>query len=270
MTVLTLLLVFVGSALGRQNGMVVAFVMAAVMNFGAYWLSDRMVLSMYGAREVSEREGPELLWMVRELSARGGIPMPRVCIIDNHTPNAFATGRNPDHAAVAVTTGILRILNRDELMGVLAHEPAHVRNRDILIGTVAATCAGAVSMMASMAQCGVLLGGGRGDGEEGGGSMIGTVVFSIIASIAATLIQLAVSRSREYLAHEAGARLVGEPSYLARALHKLHRAVERMPMQANPSTAHMFIVNPLRGDGVMRLFSTHPPMEETIRRLNAM
>lgn len=270
MTVLTLLLVFAGNALGGRSGMVIAFVMAAVMNFGAYWFSDRMVLSMYGAREVSETEAPELLSMVRELSARGGLPMPRVYIVENDAPNAFATGRSPDHAAVAVTTGILRILNRNELMGVLAHELAHIKNRDILIGTIAATFAGAVGMMASMAQWGALLGGGRSDEEEGGGGMIGTIIFSITASIAATLVQLAISRSREYLADEAGARLVGEPAFLAGALHKLHHGVERIPMQANPSTAHMFIVNPLRAGGVLRLFSTHPPMEERIRRLNAM
>jgi heat shock protein HtpX len=270
MTVLTLLLVFAGNALGGRSGMVIAFVMAAVMNFGAYWFSDRMVLSMYGAREVSETEAPELLSMVRELSARGGLPMPRVYIVENDAPNAFATGRSPDHAAVAVTTGILRILNRNELMGVLAHEQAHIKNRDILIGTIAATFAGAVGMMASMAQWGALLGGGRSDEEEGGGGMIGTIIFSIIASIAATLVQLAISRSREYLADEAGARLVGEPAFLAGALHKLHHGLERIPMQANPSTAHMFIVNPLRAGGVLRLFSTHPPMEERIRRLNAM
>jgi len=270
MTILTLLLVLAGNALGGRSGMVIAFVMAAVMNFGAYWFSDRMVLSMYGAREVSETEAPELLSMVRELSARGGLPMPRVYIVENDAPNAFATGRSPDHAAVAVTTGILRILNRNELMGVLAHELAHIKNRDILIGTIAATFAGAVGMMASMAQWGALLGGGRSDEEEGGGGMIGTIIFSIIASIAATLVQLAISRSREYLADEAGARLVGEPAFLAGALHKLHHGVERIPMQANPSTAHLFIVNPLRAGGVMRLFSTHPPMEERIRRLNAM
>ncbi len=270
MTILTLLLVFAGNALGGRSGMVIAFVMAAVMNFGAYWFSDRMVLSMYGAREVSETEAPELLSMVRELSARGGLPMPRVYIVENDAPNAFAAGRSPDHAAVAVTTGILRILNRNELMGVLAHELAHIKNRDILIGTIAATFAGAVGMMASMAQWGALLGGGRSDEEEGGGGMIGTIIFSIIASIAATLVQLAISRSREYLADEAGARLVGEPAFLAGALHKLHHGVERIPMQANPSTAHMFIVNPLRAGGVLRLFSTHPPMEERIRRLNAM
>jgi len=269
MTVLTLLLVFVGRALGGQSGMVIALVIAAVMNFGAYWFSDRMVLAMYSAREVSEPEAPDLYSMVRELAGRAGIPMPKVYIIENDTPNAFATGRNPQHAAVAVTTGILRILDRNELMGVLAHELAHVKHRDILIGTIAATFAGAISMLASMAQWGAILGGGK-ENEEGGGGILGTFIFSIIASIAATLVQLAISRSREYLADEGGAKLVGEPRYLANALYKLHHGVERFPMQANPATAHMFIVNPLRGDGVMRLFSTHPPMEERIERLRNM
>lgn len=269
MTLLTLLLVFAGRAVGGQSGMVIALVLATVMNFGAYWFSDRMVLAMYHAREVSHSETPELYSMVRELALRAAIPIPRVYVIESDTPNAFATGRNPEHAAIAVTTGILRILNRDELTGVLAHELAHVKHRDILIGSIAATFAGAVSMLASMAQWGVLLGGGR-DDEEGGGGIIGTFIFSIIASIAATLVQLAISRSREYLADEGGARIVGEPRYLASALHKLHHAVERFPMHANPATAHRFIVNPLRSDGVMRLFSTHPPMEERIKRLMAM
>lgn len=269
MTVLTLLLVFVGRALGGQGGMVIALVMATVMNFGAYWFSDRVVLSMYSAREVNEREAPQLNSMVRELALRAALPMPRVYIIESDTPNAFATGRNPEHAAVAVTTGILRILDRNELMGVLAHELAHVKHRDILIGTIAATFAGAIGMLASMAQWGAILGGGR-DDEEGGGGIFGTIIFSIVASIAATLVQLAISRSREYLADEGGARLVGEPRYLANALHKLHHGVERFPMHANPATAHMFIVNPLRGDGVMQLFSTHPPMEERIKRLMDM
>ena len=269
MTLLTLLLVFAGRGLGGQSGMVIALVMATVMNFGAYWFSDRMVLAMYSAREVSETEATELHSMVRKLASKAAIPMPKVYIIESDTPNAFATGRNPEHAAVAVTTGILRILNRDELAGVLAHELAHVKHRDILIGSIAATFAGAISMLASMAQWGALLGGGR-DDEEGGGGVIGTFIFSIIASIAAMLVQLAISRSREYLADHGGARIVGEPRHLASALYKLHRGVERFPMHANPATAHMFIVNPLRSGGVMRLFSTHPPMEERIKRLMEM
>jgi len=271
MTVLTLLLVFVGRVLGGPNGMAIALVVAAAMNFGAYWFSDRMVLAMYGAREASPAEAPELHGMVRELASRAGLPVPKVYIIENDSPNAFATGRNPEHAAVAVTTGILRILNRQELLGVMGHEMTHVKNRDILIGTVAATFAGAISMLASMAQWGAFLGGGRSDEEGGGvGGIIGTLLFSFVASIAATLVQLAISRSREYLADEGGARLAGNPRYLAGALARLERGVERTPMEANPATAHMFIVNPLRGGGVMSLFSTHPPMEERIRRLNAM
>jgi heat shock protein HtpX len=269
MTMLTLLLVFAGRALGGQSGMVIALGMAVVMNMGAYWFSDRIVLSMYGAREVQEHEAPELYGMVRSLAVKAELPMPKVYIIQNDTPNAFATGRNPEHGAVAVTTGILRLLNRNELLGVLAHEMSHIKHRDILIGSIAATFAGAISTLASMAQWGAILGGGSSDDEEGGG-ILGTFVFSIIASLAATLIQLAISRSREYLADQGGAQLAGDPRYLASALYKLHRGVEQIPMQANPATAHMFIMSPLRGGVAMRLFSTHPPMEERIRRLNAM
>jgi heat shock protein HtpX len=236
------------------------------MNFGAYWFSDRIVLTMYRAKEVSEDEAPELHAMVRELAHRAGLPMPKVCVIGNNTPNAFATGRNPRHAAVAVTRGILRTLNQEELMGVLGHELTHIRNRDILISTVAATFAGAISIMASMARWGAIFGGGR-DDNGGAGNILFVFLFSAIAAIAALLIQMAISRSREYLADEGGARLVGEPRYLARALDKLHQGVARVPMQANPATAHSFIVNPLRGGGVRSLFSTHPPMEKRIERL---
>lgn len=270
MTILTLLLVLAGNALGGQGGMMIALGLAVVMNFGAYWFSDKMVLSMYGAREVSETDAPELHSMVRELAMRASLPMPKVYIMENYTPNAFATGRNPEHAAVAVTTGILEILNRDELMGVLAHELAHIKNRDILIGTIAATFAGAIGTLASMAQWGAILGGGGSDDDDGGGNIVVTIIFSFIASIAATLIQLAISRSREYLADESGARLAGEPRYLASALYKLHHGVEQMPMQANPATAHMFIMSPLTGGGVMRLFSTHPPIEDRIERLSRL
>lgn len=270
MTVLTLLFVFVGQAIAGESGAVFAFLLAAAMNFGAYWFSDRVVLAMYGARQVNEAEAPELHSMVRELAQRGGLPMPKVYIMENEAPNAFATGRNPQHAAVAVTTGILRILNREELMGVLGHELSHIRNRDILIGTVAATLAGAISMMASMARWGAIFGGGRDEEEGGGGNILFVMLFSMIASVAAMLIQMAISRSREYLADEGGAQLVGEPRYLARALEKLHRGAEKIPMDANPATAHMFIVNPLRGGGVLSLFSTHPPMQKRIQRLLAM
>jgi heat shock protein HtpX len=271
MTLLTVLLVLAGQALGGRQGALFALILAGAMNFAAYWFSDRIVLSMYRAKEVSEAEAPELLSMVRELAMRGGLPMPRVYVIENDAPNAFATGRSPNHAAVAVTTGILRLLGRDELMGVLGHELSHIRNRDILIGSIAATLAGAISLLATMARWGAIF-GGTGDDEEGGGAanIFFVFLFSMIASVAAMLIQMAISRSREYLADEGGARLVGDPRPLASALEKLHVGVSRIPMEANPATAHMFIVNPLRGGGVMSLFSTHPPMEKRIQRLLRM
>lgn len=268
MTILTLLFIFVGQALGGRNGAIFAFVLAVVMNFGAYWFSDHVVLTMYRAKEVGEEEAPELYSIVRELAHRAGLPMPRVCIIQNDTPNAFATGRNPQHAAVAVTSGILSILSRDELMGVLGHELTHVGNRDILISSVAATFAGAISILASMARWGAIFGGGRDD--EGGGNILFVFVFSMVAALAAMLIRMAISRSREYMADTGGAKLAGDPVYLARALEKLQRGVARVPMKANPSTAHMFIVNPLKGGGVNSLFSTHPPIEKRIERLMGM
>jgi heat shock protein HtpX len=225
---------------------------------------------MYGAKEVSQAEASELYQMVGELTNKASLPMPKVYIMENDTPNAFATGRNPEHAAVAVTTGILRILSKDELKGVLAHELSHIRHRDILISTLAATIAGAISMLASMARWGAIFGGGRSDDEEGGGGNILVVlVFTMVASVAAMLIQMAISRSREYLADEGGAHL-SHPQSLAQALGKLDMAAQRIPMQANPSTAHMFIVNPLRGGGVLSLFSTHPPIEQRIARLEEM
>jgi heat shock protein HtpX len=267
MTLLTLLLVFAGHALGGRSGAVFALVLAGAMNFGAYWFSDRVILSMYRAKEVAENDEPELYSAVRELSHRAGLPMPRVYIMQNDTPNAFATGRNPEHAAVAVTSGIMRLLNRDELMGVLAHELSHIGHRDILIGTIAATFAGAISILASIARWGAIFGGG--DDEEGG-NILFVFLFSMIASLAAVLIQLAISRTREYHADEGGARLAGDARYLASALEKLQRGVAQRPMKANPATAHMFIVNPLRGGGVMGLFSTHPPIEKRIERLRSM
>lgn len=268
MTGLTLLLVVAGSTFGGKNGMVMAFAFACVMNIGTYWLSDKIVLAMYRAKKVSEAEAPELHRIVRELSIRAGIPMPKVYTIDNNTPNAFATGRNPEHAAVAVTTGIMNLLERDELSGVLGHELAHIKNRDILIGTIAATVAGAISMLANMAQWTMMFGGRR-DDRENGHPLI-TIVMMIFAPIAAMLIQMAISRSREYLADEAGAKISGNPLSLARALGKLQRGVQIMPMNANPATAHMFIVNPLTGGGLLALFSTHPPIEERVRRLEKM
>lgn len=265
MTGLTLLLVLAGGALGGRNGMITAFVFASIMNIGTYWFSDRIVLAMYGAKEISYADAPEIHTIVRELSMRAGIPMPKVYIIDSNTPNAFATGRNPDHAAVAVTRGIMNLLSRDELSGVLGHELAHIKHRDILIGTIAATIAGAISMLANMAQWATFYGGRRDDRE--GGNPIIAIVMMMVAPIAAMLIQMAISRSREYLADEGGARIAGNPLSLARALGKLQKGVQLLPMNANPATAHMFIVNPLRGGGFLTLFSTHPPIEERVKRL---
>jgi heat shock protein HtpX len=271
MLVLTALFILVGTAIGGKSGAIYAFVFAALMNFFAYWFSDKIVLRMYGAREVSQSEAPELYGIVAELTSKASLPMPKVYIMENDTPNAFATGRNPEHAAVAVTTGILRILSKEELMGVIGHELSHIQHRDILISTIAATIAGAISMLASMARWGAMFGGFRSDNEEGGrgGNILVVLLVSIFASIAAMLIQMAISRSREYMADEGGAHLA-HPLSLARALGKLEVAAQRIPMEANPSTAHMFIVNPLRGGGVLSLFSTHPPIEDRIARLEEM
>lgn len=270
LSLLTILMVTMGSAIGGKSGMVFAFVMALGMNFFSYWFSDKIVLRMYGAQEIGDNDHPAFYGMVRRLARQAGLPMPKVYIIPEESPNAFATGRNPQHAAVAATEGILRILSPEELEGVMAHELAHVQNRDILVGTIAATFAGAISMIGNMLQWGAMLGAGRGDEEEGSGGFVGSLVMAIIAPIAAMLIQMAVSRSREYLADETGARICGRPRALANALRKLHTASQMMPMQAaRPATAHMFIVNPLTGGSLLKLFSTHPPMEERIRRLEA-
>jgi heat shock protein HtpX len=268
MALLTILLVWIGSLVGGRNGAIFALVFAGAMNFGIYWFSDRIVLKMYRAQAVTEAEQPVLHRIVRELASRGGIPMPKVYIIPQDAPNAFATGRNPQHAAVAVTTGIMRLLNEEELKGVLAHELSHVRHRDILIGTIAATIAGAISMIASFARWGAIFGGD--DREGGAAQLVIMLVLTTLAAIAAFLIQLAISRSREYHADEGGAQLAGNPLYLARALAKLDAGTKRIPMQVNPSTAHMFIVNPLTRKGVQGLFSTHPPIEKRIARLEAM
>jgi heat shock protein HtpX len=265
---LTALFLVIGGAIGGNQGLFIAFVFALLMNFASYWFSDKIVLSMYGAREVSLNEAPDLYRLVQRLAQRAGIPMPRVYIIPSDAPNAFATGRNPQHGAVAVTEGILRMLDTDELAGVLAHELGHIRNRDTLIMTVAATLAGAITMLAHMAQWGAIFGFGRRDEEDsGGGGILGLLFMAILAPIAATLIQLAISRSREYFADSTGAAVAGSPSGLARALEKLHYASQRLPMDANPATAHLFIVNPLTGGSLLNLFSTHPPIEERIRRL---
>jgi heat shock protein HtpX len=270
MLVLMGIFILVGTAIGGRSGAVYAFIFAALMNFGMYWFSDKIVLRMYGAKQVSQGDAPELYQIVGELVNKAGLPMPKVYIMENETPNAFATGRNPEHAAVAVTTGILRILSKEELMGVIGHELSHIQHRDILISTIAATMAGAISMLSSMARWGAIFGGGRSDEEGGGGgNILAVFLVSIFASIAAMLIQMAISRSREYLADEGGAHL-SHPLSLAKALGKLETAAHRIPMEANPSTAHMFIVNPLRGGGVLSLFSTHPPIEERIAKLEEM
>ena len=271
LSLLTVMMVLMGSAIGGKTGMVFAFFMAAAMNFFSYWFSDKIVLKMYGAQEIGEHDHPAFYGMIRRLALQAGLPMPKVYIIPEQSPNAFATGRNPQHAAVAATEGILRILTPEELEGVMAHELAHVQNRDILVGTIAATFAGAISMIGNMLQWGAMLGAGRGDDEEGSGGLIGSLVMAIVAPIAALLIQMAVSRSREYLADESGARICGRPLALANALRKLHNASQMIPMQeARPATAHMFIVNPLTGGALLNLFSTHPPMEERIARLEGM
>lgn len=268
---LTGLLMLIGGWFGGQQGVVIAFIFAMVMNFGSYWFSDKIVLRMYNAQAVSENEAPALYATVKNLALRASMPMPRVYIIPGDTPNAFATGRNEQHAVVAVTEGILRILGKDELEGVIAHELTHIRNRDILIGSIAATLAGAIVMLANMAQWAAMFGGaGRDDDEGGGSNIVGLILMAILAPIAATLIQMAISRSREYLADAGGAKISGKPYGLAGALEKLSRASQTMPMEANPSTAHMFIVNPLTGRSLMNLFSTHPPIEERIARLRSM
>ena len=271
---LTALVVWIGHMFGGANGAVIALVFAGAMNFFSYWFSDKIVLKMYGAQEISPNDDPELYGIVRDLAGRAGLPMPRVYVIPEETPNAFATGRNPEHAAVAVTQGIRRILDKRELAGVLAHELTHVKNRDILISSIAATLAGAISYLAHMAQWAAIFGGGSRDREEGGSNIFGLLFMMIVAPIAAMLIQMAVSRSREYMADAGGAKISGDPLALASALRKLHMGAQNIPMQVSDatasSTAHMFIVNPLSGGALANLFSTHPAMEERIARLEAM
>ena len=266
---LTGLFIAIGGLLGGRSGMVIAFALALVMNFVSYWFSDKIVLRMYGAQPIGEADAPMVYRIVRTLATKAGIPMPSLYLIPSATPNAFATGRSPQHAAVAVTEGILRIMNEQELEGVLAHELSHVLNRDILISTVAATIAGAISMLANMAQWSLFLGGGR-DDEERGGNPIALLATIIFAPLAAMLIQMAVSRSREYQADASGARMTRRPLGLASALAKLQQANQIVPMDANPATSHLFIVNPLSGRSFATLFSTHPPVEERIARLQAM
>jgi heat shock protein HtpX len=272
LTALTVLFIFIGQLLGGRQGMIIAFGFAVLMNFFSYWFSDKIVLAMYRAKPVTEAEAPRLVQMVRLLTQQSGLPMPKVYIIPGTSPNAFATGRNPSHAAVAVTEGILDLLSADELEGVLAHELAHVKNRDILTSSIAATVAGAISMLANMAYFGAMFGGygGRND-RSGGGNAIGLLIMAIVAPIAALLIQMAISRSREYAADATGAKISGKPLSLANALRKLQSGVQRRPMgDANPATAHRFIVNPLSGRSFASLFATHPPMEERIARLEQL
>ncbi len=268
---LSALLLVVGQALGGHTGMLIALIAAAAMNLGSYWFSDRVVLGLYRARPASAQDVPVLFDTVRMLAQRAGIPMPKVYLVDCDAPNAFATGRDPEHAAVAATTGLLRIMSRDELAGVMAHELAHVQHRDTLIAAVAATLAGAIAMLANLFQWALIFGGGRGSDDRDGG-LLGGLLMMILAPIAASLIQMAVSRSREYAADARGAAIAGNPLWLASALRKLSAASARAPLQTaerNPATAHLFIVNPLRGRDLAQLFSTHPPVEERIRRLEA-
>jgi len=268
LAVLTALILWVGQALGGRQGMMIALIFAAGMNYFSYWYSDRLVLRMYRAREITANQAPELYEIVQRLTQQAGLPMPKLYIIPQQAPNAFATGRNPEHAVVAVTEGLLKIMNRNEIAGVLAHELAHVKNRDILIGSIAATMAGAIMMLATMARWSAIFGGiGGSDDERGGGGILGLIVMSIIGPMAAMIIQMAISRSREYLADATGARFAGHPEGLAAALEKLGGYSKRLPMDANPATAHMFIVNPLSGRSMLNLFSTHPPLEDRIARL---
>lgn len=267
---LTGVIMAMGNYMGGSSGMTIAFIIAVAMNFGAYWFSDKMVLRAYSAREVTEAEAPQLYRIVHNLTLGAKMPMPKVYIIPSESPNAFATGRNPSHAAVAVTEGLMRMMDEREITGVLAHELAHVKNRDILISTVAATLAGVIVHVANMLQWGALLGFGRSDDEEGGSNFLGMMIMIILAPMAAMLIQMAISRTREFSADETGARISGDPGGLASALRKLGMLSQRIPMEASPQTSHLFIVNPLLGGGWAKWFSTHPPMEERIARLEAL
>ena len=271
LTALTGLLVVMGRVIGGNAGMIFAFGLAVVMNFGSYWFSDQIALKMAGAREASPEEAPELHSIVDELAYRAGLPKPRVAIVESMSPNAFATGRDADHAVVAATTGILRILNRDELIAVLGHELGHVRNHDILISSIAATIAGAITMVAHMLQFAAFFGGfGRSSDDGEGVNPIGALAMIILAPIAALLIQMAISRSREYGADTTGAQIVGDPLALASALAKLEAGSQRIPLDVNPAASHLFIVNPLNGQFIGSLFSTHPPIQDRIRRLRQM
>ena len=270
--VLTGLFLFVGNLIGGKMGMTIALILAGIMNFIAYWFSDRIVLAMYGAREITEEEAPWLHRMVEELAQRANMPKPKIYLVPMEQPNAFATGRGPGHSAVAVTAGILQLLDKDELRGVLAHELAHIKNRDVLVATMAATIAGAISYLVNMLQWALIFGHSRNE-EEGNNnplSLIGSIALIIITPIIATIIQMAISRSREYLADETGAKISGDPLALARALEKIHNYVYQIPAEVNQGTAHLFIENPLKGGGIWELFSTHPSTEKRIERLKEL
>ncbi len=270
MTVMMVLFILVGNLIGGQSGMTIAFIISLALNFGSYWFSDKIVLKMYRAQEVTEKDAPQLYDIVERLASKAELPMPKVYIMNNPTPNAFATGRNPQNGAVAVTTGIMNILNKEELEGVIAHELAHIKNRDILVSTIAATLVGTITFIARMAGWAAMFGGSSRDDEKGG-NIFYELALMIIAPIAAVLIQMAISRSREYMADEGGAQITGKPMGLANALNKLTQANEVIPMaDAGTSSAHMFIVNPLSGKSMMKLFSTHPPLEDRIERLKEM
>ena len=269
MAAMLALFMVIGQALGGRGGMMIALVMALAMNFFAYWFSDSLALRMNGAREIAYQDAPDLYQLISALAGRAGLPMPKVCVVDSDTPNAFATGRNPEHAAVAVTTGLIRLMGRDELAGVIAHELGHIKNRDILISSISATMAGAISYLATMAQWSMLFGGGRSsDGENG--NPIAAILAMIVAPLAASLIQMAISRSREYQADATGAAICGSPLGLAQALGQLENYNRQLPMAVNPASAQMYIVNPLAAGQLANLFSTHPPIQERIQRLLAM
>jgi heat shock protein HtpX len=274
LSALTALILIIGHWFGGQQGLIIAFVVALIMNGSSYWFSDKIALSLYRARELSYEDAPDLYRIIERLSHQAALPQPRIYLIPSQNPNAFATGRNSDHAVVAVTEGALRLLNQEELEGALSHELAHIKDRDILIGSMAATLAGVIMVLASMARWAALFGGLGRDDEEGAGGIPSLLAMAVLAPIAAMLIQFAISRSREYLADETGARLSKNPKGLARALEKLSMASKRIPMEASPTTAqateHMFIVNPFAGRSLMTLFSTHPSTEERIKRLRAM
>jgi len=270
LTLLTLLFVFIGQLLGGNQGMIVAFIFAAIMNLGTYWFSDKIVLAMYRAQQVDEGTSRRLFSIVRRAASAAHLPVPKVYIIPSQTPNAFATGRNPRHSAVAVTQGIMKILDEDELEGVISHEMAHIKNRDILTGSIVATLAGAISMLAFMARFAAIFGGYGGRDNQGRGGGLGLLIMAIVAPLAALLIQMAISRSREYAADSTAAKNSHKPMALANALRKLESAARRIPLDAKPSTAHLFIVNPLSGKGMASLFSTHPPIGERVARLQKM